>query len=197
MHAVVQEEPCVVGIAHEIGGRRHVLAEQADAWTELGGAQDVPGDAVGSRIALHETDDARLAGASRSFGKSLRTGSVGCWRLLDEDRKATLQRGLAECGVLCWSDCHADGIQTGMLQQVHRIGVPGGNAIPVADQCKASRIDIAHRLKPSVQSHKLRQQHLGGMVAAADPANADHSRRAACSAPRRKSPLARKSASSS
>ena len=86
--AMVQVESGVVDVAREIGGRGHVLAQEAGSGPEVRRVKHVRRDAVRRRVALHEAENDGHAPRAGGVGQFLRQPCRWRGRLLDEDRQA-------------------------------------------------------------------------------------------------------------
>ena len=199
MHAVVQVEARVVRIACEVGRRRHVLAQEAGARPELGGGQHAVRDPVRGREALHEAHDHGHAARPRQVRQRLRVGGRGGRRLLDEDRAPRLHAGGGDLGVRLRPGCHADDVDAGVGEHVAPVARERRHAQALRGLGQAGLVDVAQLHQPQAAAGQLRQQHLVGVPAAADPCDAFHacSCLASARAARRKAALAASGVSSS
>jgi hypothetical protein len=172
VHAVVQVERRVVGRAREVGGGRHVLAEEADHRAERGRPGDVVGDAVGGGKALHEADADGAAGRARGVGYRARIGSIRAAGLLHEDVQAALQRSDGQIAVLHRADGHAGNIDPWQRQQFAEFSGDVLHAVAACHHLGAAAVEVADTGEFDVVPQQLRQQHLFGVAAAAGPDDA-------------------------
>ena len=174
MHAVMQVEAGVVDVPREVGRRGHVLAEEARRLPEFRRADDVGRDAVCGGVAFHEAHHDRNATGLRGIRQFLRLSGRGGRRLLDEERQPPCDGRKADLVMLLRPHGEADGVDIRAGEQGAPVAelVRGCDAVAPAGRGEVFRRDVADRLQNDIVPRDLRQQHLVGMGAAADPAEA-------------------------
>ncbi len=195
----MQVEARIVGILREIGGRGHVLAQEARGRPELGLAHEIDRDPIGGRIALHEAEHERLARLRGGLGQAPRLRFVGPRRLLHENRQTARQRKGPELQMRRRADRHAHGVDVLARDQGFRVGraVLRRDAVAARGLRQPRRIRVAQRGQHGVVAHEMRQKHFSGMRAATDPADSHAALRAASRQARNSAALAANSGSSS
>ena len=185
MNAMMQQKPGVIRIADEVARGSHVLADQAGAQTEIGGRQNVAGNPVGGRIPLHEADDAGPPGPHREVGQILCLARRRGGRFFHEYGQTAFHRRRPDPRMHVRPDREPDRVEPRMGE--HRVGisVAGADAVAVAHQRQPLLAPIGDRGDRDTQTRQLRQQHLGRVIAAPDPADPHHEWAAACSRARR------------